>query len=36
MTAQKEAVRRFAGYFTRSEKLLWALSVSYPCFLLHL
>ena len=29
MTAQKEAVRRFAGYFTRSEKLLWALSVSF-------
>ena len=25
MTAQKETVRRFAGYFTRSEKLLWAL-----------
>ena len=29
MTAQKEALRRFAGYFTRSEKLLWALSVSF-------
>ena len=29
MTAQKETVRRFAGYFTRSEKLLWALSVSF-------
>ena len=29
MTAQKEAVRRCAGYFTRSEKLLWALSVSF-------
>ena len=29
MTAQKEALRRFAGYFTRSEKLLWALSVRF-------
>ena len=29
MTAQKDALRRFAGYFTRSEKLLWALSVSF-------
>ena len=29
MTAQKGALRRFAGYFTRSEKLLWALSVSF-------
>ena len=29
MTAQKEALRRFAGSFTRSEKLLWALSVSF-------
>ena len=26
MTAQKDAIRRFAGYFSRSEKCLWLLS----------
>ena len=29
MTAQKDALRRFAGYFSRNEKLLWGSSVGF-------
>ena len=29
MTAPKDALRRFAGYFSRNEKLLWGLSVGF-------
>ena len=29
MTAQKDAIRRFAGYFSRNEKMLWGASVGF-------